>query len=142
MGEENEMSGKQKGVRYVMKKYLLATGLATALLLAWFVAYMTTYNVGYSSGTPGPWFADTQVAREGWSRFQGAGCAQCHSILGQQGQNLGPDLTYVGARWKGEQIKQLVRNPRSFFPNTIMPSFTNLSDDDVATIATYLETLK
>lgn len=111
-------------------------------MVVWIFASLTTYNVGYTSGDDGPWFAETQVAKEGWSAFQSAGCAQCHSILGQQGQSIGPDLTYVGKRWKADQIKQLVRNPRAIFPNTIMPTFSNLSDDQIDKIARYLETLK
>lgn len=136
---ENRLKGDKKNR---MRNYLLATVLAAVILVAWIVAYLTTYNVGYTSGREGPWFAETQVAKEGWSQFQRAGCAQCHSILGQQGQSIGPDLTYVGKRWKADQIKQLVRDPRSIYPNTIMPAYSNLPDEQVEAIAKYLETLQ
>jgi mono/diheme cytochrome c family protein len=111
-------------------------------MLTWIVGYMTTYSVGHTAGMDGPWFANTQVAQEGWMQFQRAGCAQCHTILGQQGQSTGPDLTTVGERWKAEQMTQLVREPRKFYPNTIMPAFANLSDAEVSTIVKYLETLR
>lgn len=124
-----------------MKGFLVTIAIGTLLLIAYSVASLTTYDVGYT-GEKGPWFADTEVARQGWAQFQRAGCAQCHSILGQQGQSIGPDLTYVGRRWKAAQIEQLVRNPGSVFPNTIMPAFDKLSDEQVKTIAQYLETLK
>lgn len=124
-----------------MKAFIATIGVATLLLVGYTVASLTTYDLGYA-GEKGPWFADTQVAKEGWTQFQRAGCAQCHSILGQQGQSIGPDLTYVGSRWKSAQIQQLVRNPSSIFPNTIMPSFDKLSDEQVKAIADYLETLK
>ncbi len=135
-------ASSQKGEKEHVRNYLLATVVAALLLVGWSVAYFTTYNAGVSAAETGPWFAETQVAKVGWSSFQSAGCAQCHSILGQQGQSLGPDLTYVGKRWKAEQIEQLVRNPRSIFPNTMMPAFSNLSEEQVDQIATYLETLK
>lgn len=125
-----------------MRRYLLTSAVLVGVLLAWFVGYMTTYDVGYTADMEGPWFAKTEVAQAGWAQFQRAGCAQCHSILGQQGQSTGPDLTNVGERWKAEQIAQLVREPRRFFPNTMMPAYTNLTDEEVNTIARYLETLR
>lgn len=126
-----------------MRTYVLSSAAVVVVLLGWFTGYMTTYNVGHTTGLEdGPWFAETQVAREGWSQFQRAGCAQCHSILGQQGQSTGPDLTNVGERWKAEQVAQLLREPRRFFPNTMMPAYPNLTDEEVNTIARYLETLR
>ncbi|MCL5960683.1 MAG: c-type cytochrome [Chloroflexi bacterium] len=140
MPDTREFTRKEQGEH--VKNYLLASVVAAVIMVGWIVAYLTTYNVGYTSGENGLWFAETQVAKEGWSQFQSAGCAQCHSILGQQGQSAGPDLTYVGKRWKADQIKQLVRNPRSIFPNTMMPAFTRQSDEEIDKIARYLETLK
>lgn len=124
-----------------MRTFLVTVAVATVLMVGYTVAYLTTYDVGYTS-EKGPWFADTQVAKAGWTEFQRAGCAQCHQILGQQGQSIGPDLTYVGKKFKAPQIQQMIRNPKSMYANTIMPSFDNLSDEQVTRIAQYLETLK
>jgi mono/diheme cytochrome c family protein len=124
-----------------MKTFLVTIAVATVLLVVYMVASLTTWEVGYS-GPRTPAFAETEVAKVGWTEFQRGGCAQCHSILGQQGQSIGPDLTTVGKSWQAAQLQQMIRNPKSIFPNTIMPANNRLSDEQVANLAKYLETLK
>ncbi len=125
-----------------MKNFWISMVVAVVLMVGTTIAYMLTYDTGLASSQIGPWFAGTKVANDGWHKFERAGCANCHSILGQQGQPTGPDLTYVGQRWNSENVVKLLKNPRAFFPNTIMPKFDNLSDADLKTIGDYLETLK
>ena len=62
-------------------------------------------------------------------------------------QRIGPDLAHVGGRapygGDGDQagmdgLAQLLRNPREVFPDGMHPSYSHLSDADLAALATYL----
>ena len=73
--------------------------------------------------------------------FASLGCGTCHRI-GRVGSAVGPDLTKVGDRRTKEWIEQQIRDPRSHNPNSIMPSFSSLSDADNDSLAEYLSGLK
>jgi nitric oxide reductase subunit C len=73
--------------------------------------------------------------------FSSLGCTACHRINGIGGQ-VGPDLSAVGARRSKEWIETQIKNPKSHNPNSIMPSFSRLSRDDLEALAAYLSRLK
>ncbi|HEY3363790.1 MAG TPA: cbb3-type cytochrome c oxidase subunit II [Symbiobacteriaceae bacterium] len=63
------------------------------------------------------------------------------ALLGTE--RTGPDLKYVGHRWpsKDWQIAHL-KDPRSTEPNSIMPSFAHLPDNELDALAEYLLSLR
>jgi ubiquinol-cytochrome c reductase cytochrome b subunit len=77
----------------------------------------------------------------GKALFSSSGCVGCHTVNGTGGKT-GPDLSGEGkggrsAAWLATQI----RNPKSHFPNTIMPSFSLLSEQQVGDLVAYLRSL-
>jgi cytochrome c551/c552 len=70
-------------------------------------------------------------AQRGEQLFESRGCMGCHTVNGQGG-NVGPDLSNEGnsghsTQWLATQI----RDPKSHDPQTAMPAFNNLSDQQV-----------
>ncbi len=81
------------------------------------------------------------AAEKGARLFASLGCTACHRI-GNVGGTVGPDLTKVGGRRTKEWIEQQIRDPKSHNPKSIMPSFSQLSDEDNDSLAEYLSGLK
>jgi mono/diheme cytochrome c family protein len=81
-------------------------------------------------------------AGRGRQLFQTAGCLGCHMVHGRGGR-VGPDLSNEGNAGHSRQwLQTQVRNPRSHDPQTMMPAFDNLSDQQVKDLVDYLESLK
>lgn len=57
-------------------------------------------------------------------------------------QRSGPDLTWVGQRYSPEWQQQHLKNPQSFYKDTIMPRYDYLSQSDRNDLVTYLMSLK
>lgn len=93
--------------------------------------------------------------------FASKTCVACHSIAGTRAQGgVGPVLTRFGERpWVGagaarntlENVEQWIRDPGSIKPGALMPGAhspgggmppTNLTDEEIHLIATYLLSLK
>lgn len=83
----------------------------------------------------------TEEAKQGEELFKTMGCPACHMIGGIGGQ-IGPDLTKVGGRRSADWIEQQIKDPKSHYPNSVMPSFAQLPDKDVKAIADYLSGLR
>jgi mono/diheme cytochrome c family protein len=89
-------------------------------------------------------FADNPQAIAGAKIFAVAGCLNCHTYLGDGGQNLGaPDLSAEGAKNKGIafQIAHL-KCPACVNPGSPMPSFAGLGDERLKQLAAFLEASK
>jgi mono/diheme cytochrome c family protein len=89
-------------------------------------------------------FADNPQAIAGAKIFAVAGCLNCHTYLGDGGQNLGaPDLSAEGAKNKGIafQIAHL-KCPACVNPGSPMPSFAGLGDERLKQLAVFLEASK
>lgn len=68
-------------------------------------------------------------------------CDLCHQIEGKGGQG-GPDLSKVGNTRSKEWLTVQIKDPKSNNPNTKMPSYAQLSGDEIEAIVTYLSELK
>lgn len=73
--------------------------------------------------------------------FEREKCSYCHTINGKGG-SVGPNLTFVGSKRSRDYIMEQIKNPKSHNPNTAMPSFSNLPEQDIRAIADYLSNLK
>ncbi len=67
-------------------------------------------------------------------------CANCHRINGD-GQEVGPDLSYVGDRLRPDYMKRWLMNPQAFIPRTEMPS-TKANSQELNELVAYLQSLK
>jgi cytochrome c553 len=86
-------------------------------------------------------FLGCEMHARGKQLFQQNRCIECHTINGVGG-GVGPNLTYVGARRSREYIIQQIKDPKSHNVNTNMPSFKDLSDQDLKDLVGYLTSLK
>jgi L-cysteine S-thiosulfotransferase len=54
-------------------------------------------------------------------------CLACHRVPALSEEpahgDLGPNLTGVGGRFTEAQLRQIIVDPKTFFPNTVMPAF-------------------
>jgi cytochrome c oxidase subunit II len=89
----------------------------------------------------------------GAALFQSYGCNGCHMIRGQTqaSSSIGPDLTHFGARrslaagtlpMNPEAIAGFIRDPSAAKPGVRMPAFPDMSGEDAAAIAAYLQGLR
>ena len=77
----------------------------------------------------------------GQKLYQSLGCSNCHMINGVGG-TTGPDLTTVGARRDREWILGHFKDPKAYIPNSAMPSFGHLSENDLNDLTDYMVELK
>ncbi|QWT16671.1 cytochrome c oxidase subunit II [Sphingobium xenophagum] len=92
------------------------------------------------------------AAGKGAALFKSAGCAACHTIAGTDANGLaGPDLTHVGSRRtlgagilpnnRGTLMGWIADN-QSLKPGNRMPSYKQLSPEELAALGAYMESLK
>jgi ubiquinol-cytochrome c reductase cytochrome b subunit len=79
--------------------------------------------------------------QKGREVYDAQGCSACHILKGA-GSAAGPELTKVGARRDVEWLKRFIKNPVSISPNSTMPPYLGLSEDDLNALANYLVSLK
>jgi len=78
-------------------------------------------------------------------------CVNCHAIRGLPAVgHVGPDLTHLGSRSSlgtgvidntPDGLRRWIRNASAVKPGVLMPSYANLSDQDLGALADYLESL-
>jgi ubiquinol-cytochrome c reductase cytochrome b subunit len=117
-----------------------------AVLLLAYVGYYSKPGVEAGPPPPSPSSASIETkavpvaatVKEGAQLFQTEGCIGCHRIRGVGG-TVGPDLSSGIIKGKDQQwLTAQIRNPKSHFPNTIMPSYTGPSDQQVGAVVDYL----
>ncbi len=73
--------------------------------------------------------------------FQSKGCTACHRVHGQGG-SIGPELSGDTLKGKSRQwIEDQVTNPKSHFPDTIMPANKDLSKEQLDDLVSFLISL-
>ncbi len=94
----------------------------------------------------------TPLAQRGQQVFLGNACINCHAIKGTPADaRAAPDLTHLMSRptigagilqTNRANLASWVTGARAVKPGVQMPSFDELSSDDLAALLAYLETLK
>ncbi|MCS3917995.1 c-type cytochrome [Fervidibacter sacchari] len=82
---------------------------------------------------------DPKVER-GKAVYDETGCATCHAIGGIGGRT-GPSLDKIGSKYDAEKLKEILVNPQTLNPNTVMPPFEG-SEEDLEALVAYLLSLK
>jgi mono/diheme cytochrome c family protein len=91
-----------------------------------------------SSGAVRPETGAAPGVSDGALLFKTAGCSACHGIQGKGGA-VGPRLAGGALRGRDRAwLTDQIRNPKSHFPDTVMPAFTALSDREVNGLIDYL----
>lgn len=93
----------------------------------------------------------SELGRQGMQLFLQNGCGACHAVRGTEADGtIGPDLTHVGGRLSlgaaalpndAEAFARWIADNQHVKPGNLMPPYRNLSDDELAAIAIYLEGL-
>ena len=89
---------------------------------------------------------------EGQALFLSEGCGDCHRVDGTSAQGTsGPDLSHMGSRLTigaaaldndAEMLARFIAHSASVKPGSQMPSYPNLSEDDLNAIAAWLKGLQ
>jgi mono/diheme cytochrome c family protein len=76
--------------------------------------------------------------KEGQDLFISNNCGLCHSINGAGGA-VGPDLSHETAKGlTAQKIENQIKNPKNNNPQSVMPLFTNLTQEQLEDLANYL----
>lgn len=88
----------------------------------------------------------------GGELFLRHGCGACHRIAGTEANGtVGPDLSHVGSRTTlgagilandQEALRNFISDPHSIKPDSKMPAFSMLSEEDLSAIAEWLRGLE
>jgi L-cysteine S-thiosulfotransferase len=98
---------------------------------------------------------DPERGREILVNRQKGDCLSCHKVttlssIADQG-SIGPSLDGIGGRYADAQLRQVLVEPKVYFPNTIMPSYYKaagsadasvLTAPEVEDLVAYMKTLK
>ncbi len=99
-------------------------------------------DTGNTKANPVQAKSPAQMIAYGKTLYRQEGCFICHQLAGD-GTKVGPDLTIEGAR--GRSMAWLIghfKNPAEYVPGSIMPSFKNLTDDQISALTAFLESQK
>jgi ubiquinol-cytochrome c reductase cytochrome b subunit len=79
-----------------------------------------------------------QVLAEGRALVDAQRCLKCHTI-GGEGRDVGPNFSRYGLTAPpADAIMAHLKNPQARFPQTIMPSFAHLPEEDLRRLAEFL----
>ena len=92
-----------------------------------------------SSGEVNKRFSE-RIVNDGAALFANKGCYVCHRN-GDKGSEFAPNLFNIGEKLNYEYTVKWLLDPKSFQPETVMPSF-RLNEDEASSLAAYLTTLK
>ena len=99
-------------------------------------------------GLPGP--TGSGEAAQGQTLFTSKGCGGCHTIQGVSQGQVGPNLTHLYSRetFAGSMfdlttanLRRWLQDPPAVKPGSKMPNL-GLSDDEIAQLIAYMETLR
>lgn len=77
----------------------------------------------------------------GKALFLSQGCAACHTVNGSGGR-MGPDLSAEGEKGRTpEWLRTQIRNPKAHDPQSLMPAYSSLSNQQIDQLVAYLLSL-
>jgi mono/diheme cytochrome c family protein len=78
----------------------------------------------------------------GRTLYRQEGCMGCHQLDGEGGK-VGPDLTLEGTRGRSDEwLVGHFKNPSAYTPGSVMPSFSQLTEDQLHTLTVFLQNEK
>lgn len=89
----------------------------------------------------GPTPKETNLALMGKEIYNQNRCDLCHQIGGKGGM-IGPDLSQVGNKRDPQWLLKQIKDPKSINSNTQMPSYPQLSENEVQSLVRFLTGLK
>jgi mono/diheme cytochrome c family protein len=96
--------------------------------------------LGYQAALDDP-NAPAAGVKKGKELYDTLGCAGCHVVNGQGG-TAGPNLSNEAKAGRSRSwLTTKIRNPKADNPQTVMPAYGNLSDQQVSNLVDYLLSL-
>ena len=84
----------------------------------------------------------TDLVAYGKILYRQEGCFMCHQLNGEGGK-VGPDLTVEGTRGRTDDwLVGHFKDPPAFTQGSLMPPYTNLTDEQLRALTTFLQSLK
>lgn len=77
----------------------------------------------------------------GQKLYQSLNCFSCHMVNGIGG-TTGPDLTHVGSKRDRAWLLGHFKDPKAYVPNSAMPGFGHLSEQELNDLTDYMVSLK
>ncbi len=98
-------------------------------------------DVADPPNAPGDANAPSAGVKKGKELYDTLGCAACHVVNGQGG-TAGPDLSNEANKGRSRSwLATKLRNPKTDNPQTVMPAYGNLSDQQVDNLVEYMLSL-
>ncbi len=127
---------------------VFAWSAAISVFLGILIAGCSTTDLGVSSqgggssvGTQDDPPGNANSIEDGRNLFVTTGCVGCHTTDGKGGL-AGPDLSNEPAKGRSrEWLAEKIRNPKVDNPQTIMPAYPALVDQDIDNLVDYLLSL-
>lgn len=94
-----------------------------------------------ASGAGGETAGGGAGADKGVAVFTANNCGNCHK-LNELGGGQAPNLSKIGAEHDATWIAAQIKDPKTHNPNSKMPAFDKISEDDLKTLSDYLASLK
>ncbi|WP_333656275.1 c-type cytochrome [Dissulfurispira sp.] len=73
--------------------------------------------------------------------YQSQNCANCHMVSGIGG-TTGPDLTHVGSKRDRAWLFGHFKDPKAYVPNSAMPGYGHISEQELNDLTDYMVALK
>jgi len=122
------------------RKIVIPAGLIITLgiLVLTIDGYLSGENENGGKITIEKEFVYTQSVKDGKNIFTSLGCIGCHSVLGLGG-TVGPDLTNeLNKNRTADWLRSQLQNPKEHNPNSTMPSYAFLSQDQSTKLISFL----
>jgi mono/diheme cytochrome c family protein len=86
--------------------------------------------------------SQSELIGYGRKLYSQEGCMGCHQLNGEGGK-VGPDLTIEGTRGRSDEwLVGHFKDPSSYSPGSAMPSFNQLTDDQLHALTVFLQNEK
>lgn len=86
--------------------------------------------------------SEAELISYGKTLYRQEGCFMCHQLNGEGGK-VGPDLTVEGTRGRtNDWLSGHFKDPPAYTPGSIMPSFKNLTEEQLHALTVFLQSQK
>lgn len=102
--------------------------------------YLAQMRDSMIEGVDAAYSTSSRAITAGEEVVKSVGCLSCHSV-GGLGSDFAPELDNVGSKVTPNFLRQWISDPKSYDPDTVMPSL-RLTDSEVDNAVAYLMSLK
>lgn len=136
----------QNGIRFTgMPAWKYRIGEEDTWKLIHFVRNLPNWNAfraAPEAATSGAGKSPAELIHYGRTLYRQEGCFMCHQLEGEGG-TIGPDLSLQGTRGRSDDwLVGHFKDPPAYTKGSIMPSFKNLTGDQLRALVAFLQSQK